>query len=360
MTILQKIETLAQEKSTPCVTISMNTHRTHPDNEKDKILLKNLLSKAENQITEEFGKRDAAGLLENIKNVADEIDVRFNLDSLHIFLSNNTKEYIRTSWPVDNDTVSISNSFALRQVIKAYNRSDEYLVMVLSQGGVTLYEALNDGITREIKNSDFPFSETPYYVPSATKASDPKYVDNLVREFLNTVDKALVKVAQKKELNCVVIATEDNYNKLQQVADQPQVYSGFAAINYNKVEPHQVVKQSWEVVKQLQEERKAKAISEMQEAVSQSKVVTDLQEIYQAAIDGRGDLLIARQDYSQAVKMKDERTFERVDNQTKSSEIVDDITSTIAWEVLSKKGRVVFTTHDEIKELGDIVLKLRY
>lgn len=360
MTILQKIEQLAQKQNTPCVTISMNTHRTHPDSENDKIVLKNMLSQAESQVIEEFGKREAAALLENINSIGDEIDVRFNLDSLHIFLSEDTKQYIRTSWPVDEDTMSISNSFALRQIIKAYNRSDEYLIMVLSQGGVKLYEALNDGITQEIKNEDFPFSETPYYVPSAAKGSDPKYVDNLVREFLNKVDKALLKVAQEEDLKCFVIATGDNYNKLQQVADSSEIYIGYAAIDYNNTEPHQVVNQSWETVKQLQEKRKAAAITEMREAVSQSKVLTDLQEIYRAAIDGRGDLLITRQDFSQAVKMVDNRSFERVDGDTASSEIIDDITSAIAWEVLSKKGRVVFTTQDEIKELGDIVLKVRY
>ena len=359
MTILQKIEKLAHEKSSPCVTISLNTHRTHPDNAKDEILLKNLLKEAENRVVEEFGKRPATALLENIKSIADDIDIRFNLDSLHLFLSNDTKEYIRSSWTVSEDSVSISDSFALRQIIKAYNRSEEYLVLVLSQGGVTLYEALNDSITEEIKNEDFPFSETPYYVPNATKGSDAKHVDNLVREYLNRVDKALVKIADETNLNCIVIATEDNHSRLMQVADKPQVYVGYAPINYNAVEPHNIVKQSWEVVREMQEQRKADAIGEMKEAVSQSKVLTDLQEIYQAAIDGRADLLIARQDFAQAVKMKDERTFDRVDDNT-APDVIDDITNNIAWETLSKKGRVVFTNQDEIKELGDIALKVRY
>lgn len=360
MTILQKIQKLANEQNSLSVTISMNTHRTHPDSEKDKILLKNLLSEAANRVTDEFGKRPAAALLENIKNIGNEIDVRFNLDSLHIFLSETTKEYIRTSWPVDDNMVSISDSFALRQIVKAYNRSDEYLIMVLSQGGVQLYEALNDGITHEIRNDDFPFAETPYYTPTAVKGSDPKYVDNLVREFLNKVDKALVKVAQEEELNCVVVSTEDNYTKLLQVADRPDVYLGHAPIDYNNSEPHRIVQQAWEMVKELQEERKSAAISEMKEAVAQSKVLTDLQEIYRAAIDGRGELLIARQDFSQAVRMThDGRSFTRVQSGAEP-DTIDDITSNIAWEVLSKKGRVVFTTQDEIKDLGDIVLKVRY
>ena len=64
MTIRQKLETLATENNTPCVTISLNTHRTHPDNAQDEILLKNLLKEAEERIINEFGKRPVTSLLE--------------------------------------------------------------------------------------------------------------------------------------------------------------------------------------------------------------------------------------------------------------------------------------------------------
>ena len=87
--------------------------------------------------------------------------------------------------------------------------------------------------------------------------------------------------------------------------------------------------------------------------------MTDLQEIFQASIDGRADLLIVHQDFSQAVLMTSDRTFELTNDRTEQNAI-DDITSNIAWEVLSKKGRVFFTSQDEIKELGNIVLKTRY
>ena len=101
------------------------------------------------------------------------------------------------------------------------------------------------------------------------------------------------------------------------------------------------------------------AISEMKEAVSQGKVFTDLQEIYRAAKEGRGDLLITHNCFCQAVKMNDEFSFELTD-EVNQTDVIDDITSNIAWEVISKKGRAIFTTQQEIKDLGEIVLKVRY
>ncbi len=359
MALKEKLQKLATEKNSPCVTISLNTHRTHPDNEQDEILLKNLLREAEERVINEFGKRDVAKLLQNIEKVGNEIDVNYNLDSLHIFLSNDTKEIIKSAWLSSNQGVHISDSFATRSLIKTFARSENYLVMLLSQSGVQLYDAVNDSIIQEVKNDDFPFTENKHYNTNPDKASDSKHLDNLVREFLNTVDKALVKVHHETNLKCVVIATEDNWSKLQQVADKPSIYIGYANIDYNNVKTHQIVKQSWALVSEQQKKRRTDAINEMQEAVANGKVLTDLQEIYQAAIDGRGELLIVHQDFSQAVLMKDERTFSLIEDVT-TENAIDDITSNIAWEVLSKKGTVHFTSQDEIEDLGKIVLKTRY
>jgi hypothetical protein len=40
--------------------------------------------------------------------------------------------------------------------------------------------------------------------------------------------------------------------------------------------------------------------------------------------------------------------------------VIDNITGDIAWEVISKKGRAIFTTLDELKVFGNIALKVRY
>lgn len=359
MALKEQLQRLATEKNTPCVTISFNTHRTHPDNVKDEVLLKNFLKEAEDRVISEFGKRPAASLLEKLEHISSEIDVNYNLDSLHIFLSNDTKEIVKSSWNTSNEGVHISDSFAVRSIIKSFNRSESYLVMLLSQSGVQLYEALNDEIITEIRNDDFPFSENRHYNTHPDKGSDPKHLDDLVREFLNKVDKALVRVHNETDLNCVVICTENNYSRLQQVADKPSVYLGYKAIDYNNTATHQISKQSWEIIQPLQQQRRTSAIEEMKEAVAQGRVLTDLQEIYQASIDGRGEVLIVHQDFSQAVLMNDERTFDIIEDVTIPNAI-DDITSNIAWEVISKKGKVFFTAQDEIKDLGKIVLKTRY
>ncbi|MBK8501566.1 MAG: hypothetical protein IPL46_04800 [Saprospiraceae bacterium] len=355
------IQKLGSEENTPCVTISLNTHRTYPDNEMDKILLKNLLKEAEERVVYEFGVKAVAELLRKIATLRSEIDLYqyHNLDSLHIFLSNDTREIVKLPWATPKNRVQISQTFAVSPLIKAYSRNTPYLVMLLSQGGVHLYEALNDGIIQEIKNNDFPFPENTLNIFFPEKKSDSQYTDDLIRGYFNKIDKALVKVFNETNLNCVVVCTIDNYGLLMQVADRPSAYSGYVKVDYNNKAPHQIARQTWELMKILQLQEKMEAISEVKEAVAQGKVQTDLQEIYQSAIDGRGDLLIVQQDYVQPVMMKDERTFDFIEDSSTPGAI-DDITNNIAWNVLDKKGRAVFMTQNEIEDLGKIVLKTRF
>jgi len=354
-----KLEQLATEKNNPCVSISLNTHRTHPDNIPDVIELKKLLKEAEDRVIAEFGKRPVKELIEKIETVGDEIDSNYNLDSLHIFLSNDTKEIIKSPWPIKENTVHISDTFSIKPIIKNFNRTDNYLILLLSQSGVKLLHSINDGITDEIVNDDFPFSKNPHYLTNHNKLSDGKQVDNMVREYLNTVDKAVVRVNNTTDMNCVVISTEDNYSRLMQVADKPSIYLGNVHINYNDVANNTIAAAAWKIVCELHKQKRTDAIAEMQEAVGQGNVITDLSEIYRAVKEGRGDLLITHDDFKQPVKMTGAFSFELADDATQP-EVIDDISSEIAWEVISKKGRAIYTSQEEIKSLGNIVLKVRY
>ena len=358
MSIKDQLTKLANQKSYPSVTIAFNTSRTIPDNQQDPIKLKNLAKEAEERILEEMHWREAPEVIEKLKGLADELEVHKNLESLHIYLSKDTFEFIRTTWPVTNEGVWIDETFAVRPLIKAMNRTEEYLVLYLTQKGVHLYHAINDAIVNEVSNDDFPFTESAYNLTHLFSDTDNQ--SNKLKEFYNQVDKAVQRANPEHNLECLVISTDDNYSLLHQVADVPSIYIGSISTDFNSpTQKNEFMKDAWEFIKQRQHEGRTVAIEEMQEAVGKGQVLTDLQEIYQAAIDGRGELLVVHQDYQQPVKMVDERTFELVDDATAEG-VVDDIVSTIAWEVIAKKGKSIFTSQEEIKDLGDIVLKTRY
>ncbi len=357
-TILEK---LATEKSNPSVTISLNTHRTHPDNLTDEIELKNLVTEAGRRLNAEYSDSDIKPLKEKLGDVSAKIDINHLKDSLHIFLSNDTEEIIHSIWPTDENRVYIDDHFAVKPVIIDYNRTAEYLILKLTQDETNLYRGLNDSISEEIKNHVFPFGENPNFAPTGLQRSDAEFMDDMVREHFRDIDKAVVDYIQSENpaLKVIVVTTEDNYSRLLQVATKPEIYLAHSNISHNANADHQIAEQSWEIIKTHQSHARKEIIAEAKNAVSQGKILTDLQEIFQASLDGRGDVLLVHQDFKQPVKMTDERTF-TLGNDPKEQGFIDDITSEIAWKVISNGGQVMFTGNDELKELGEIALKTRY
>ena len=355
----EKLEKLATEKSYPCVTISMNTNRTFPDNQKDIIVLKKLLEEAKERVIKEFGKRPVSDLLEKIAHIESEIDINYNLDSLHIFLSNTTQEIIKSAWPTASNMVQVSESFAVKPLIKLFNRTEEYLILMLNQSDARLLMAVNDEVAGEIDNEDFPFANDASELSDTEAVSNAKQTENQKREFFNKIDKAVVRVNNYTDMKCVVISTSDNYNRFLKIADKPSLYVGWTTLSQDNKGNKSVAKDAWQIVSVLQEKVRAENIQEMQEAVGNGKVITELAEIYRAAKEGRGDLLIVNDNFHQAVRVTDDFSLEQVTDVTLPG-VIEDITSDIAWEVISKKGRAIFTTLDELKVFGNIALKVRY
>ncbi|NEW83756.1 MAG: hypothetical protein GZ094_15505 [Mariniphaga sp.] len=354
----EKLELLVSERSNPCVTISMNTHRTHSDSSKDVAVLNDLLKEAREQVMNGYDQGSVSDLLAKIGNIGEEIDVNNNLDSLHIFLSNSTCEIVKAPWSTPHDRAYVSEGFWVKPLIKVFNRSEEYLILLISQTGAKLLHAVNDAILDEIKNDDFPNTENPHSNDNLY-ASDSKAADNLVREYLNKLDKAVVRVFNQTNLKCVAVCTEDTNSRLMQMADKPYIYLGHTTIDYNKQAFHQISSKVWEIVKGQRVIREQEALDEMQEAAGHSKVITKLADIFKAVKEGRGDLLIVHDDFHQAVKMTGEFTFKLVEDDN-LPDVIDDISSEIAWEVISKKGRAIYTNMEEMKTLGNIALKVRY
>ena len=354
-----KLEKLASERSLPCVTISMNTHRLPADNHKDGIELDKLIKEAHLHVAAEFGHQDVDRLLAKIDHLGDEMDLHYRMESIHIFLSDSTTEIVKSPWPISKNTVAVAENFVIKPLIKDLNRMEEYLILVLSQSEVRLLKATNDIISGDVKGEDFPFDVNPFSMGDQANASDGKQNDNMVREFFNQIDKAVVKFHHKTEMNVVVMCTEKNWSLLTQVADKPSIYYGNTSLNHSDTVNRSLASDAWQIVVAIQDKARDMAIADMQEAAGKGKVITDLLDIYLAVKAGRGELLITHDDYHQAVKMNGQYSFYPVDDLTMPG-VIDDITSEIAWEVISKKGRAIFTNQPAFKSLGSIALKVRY
>lgn len=242
------IQRLSKTSGQPCITFSMPTHRTHPENQQDAILLKNLLKEAHEKLVERYGKRDYPQTLHKLETAFDLVDIQHNLDSLHLYISEDEHEIMTLPAPMNTSEVIVGDHFDLQYLKEFSDSSKEYMILVLSQGGIHLYNAFNEHIIGEVRNDDFPISQNTHNITHADKASDPKQVDNAVKEYFNHADKAVQRTANASGLKVVVVGSPRNYEHLMSVADRKETYLGNSPINYNDISRKTLGEQSWEVI----------------------------------------------------------------------------------------------------------------
>ena len=341
----------------PSVTILLNTHRTKPDNQRDPINLKNLITETENRLDEEFKFREILKLKENLKNIQQQIDHNFNLDSLAIFVSNEVCDFVRLPISVENRVV-IDHTFATRDLVRALHLSDNYYILTISQRNGRLYEAFNDQILEEITEGKFPVKNETHYSTDKLEISIAKRADDLVREFLNRVDKEFIEIYKRNPLNLIIAGTERNFHFYKEITDRKQAIIGWINQNRDEFTPHEIVKDAWKVKLDYLKEQQQTAISELEIAVSQQKFESGIREIWRAINEGRGDKLFVEKDYFQPARLENDEIILMED--AKEAGVIDDMIDEIIERQLQFGGEVVFLENGSLDKFQRMGLKLRW
>lgn len=353
--ILKKVKDVTSEC---CVTITLTTHRTMPDNDKDAIVLKNLLKEAETRLLANYDKRLATLVIDKLNKVAGSINHRLNLESLVLFVSEDMAEYARLPIAVENRVV-VDKNFATRDLVRALHRESSYYVLVLSRDKARLIEALNDKVTQEIGNG-FPVENTVLYPSQRAEAAIANRQTNLVREFFNQVDKQLNEVLKADFLPVMIYTEESNYPEYLKIADRKEAIIG--QLNGNRLtdKSHHIIDEVWPVVKQLNAERNSERLNELASANNSKDFVTDFNDIWKAIAQGRGKTLFVQQGYFQPARVVNNLIELVSPEEATQADVVDDIIDEMIEKNLAYGGDTVFLSRDELEKYQGLVLITRY
>jgi len=318
-----KLKELKNIKEENCVSIILNTHRTRPENEKDPILLKNLIKKAENRLLDKTTKKEAKQIIENINTLSEKIDHSMNLDSLLLFANKNIAEFVRLPVAVE-DRLLIDDSFATRDIIRAMHMETNYYILLLSQQKVRLIEAFNDKFVEEV-SSNFPIENTELFSTSKMELSNASRQTNLVAEFFNRVDKELNNALKSNPLKVLICTEEGNYHEYLKIADRKDIFFN-TFLNKNRVDHTNIsiVQDAWQLVKEIKIKENNSRIIELKKAKGKNYIYSDVNDIWKALQQGKIRTLFIEKGLFSPAKIEN-NTIELIDNKTDSKGFVDDI-----------------------------------
>lgn len=351
------LEKLKDVKSDCCVTIQLQTHRTPPENQKDNIELKNLGREAEKRLTDECDKEKASLIIDKINNLASDIDYRFNLETLILFVNEDLAEYVRLPINIKENKVTVGKTFATRDLVRALHQELDYYILVLSRDKARLIEAMADKEVAEITNG-FPVENT-FKVPGEAPGAIAKLQTSQVLEFFNRVDKQLNETQKGNDLPVFISTDESNYSEYLKVADRKETIKGLIAGNRDLENAHNIINVVWPVAQKWNEQKNHQRLDELDKAIGAKLFLTDLTEIWRAILEGRGRTLFIKQGYFQPAKLEN-NVVQAVSSDNIEDANVEDIIDDMIEKNIDFGGDAVFISGDELKAYDGLVLVTRY
>lgn len=353
-----KLIELKNVRAQNCVTIILNTHRTLPDNEKDAIQLKNLIKEAESELLAVCQQQTAEKLTAKIHELASTINHRHNLESMILFVNENTAEIVRLTIPVE-DRVVVGNRFAMRDLIRGLHNQTNYYVLVLNKDEARLIEASNDKVVKEC-GFPFPFQNELSQTSYMAEPSDAGKIRNLTTEFFNQVDKVVNKVHKDHPLPILISADEQHYHDYIRIADKPTaLFPEFLSRSRQAETDHAIVSDAWEIVRKLTQKQNDDRKADLQAAVSTNNFISDTTEIYQAIKQGRVQTLFVEEHLFQPAII-DNETIVYVSGDTVQPDAIDDIYDELIGMNMDFGGDVVFLPKESLAKFNGFAAMTRY
>lgn len=353
-----QLNKLRKVKKEHCITVILNTHRTHPESLQDAIVLKNLVMEASGRLMEMQDKKTARMLTEKLEHLAGTVDHNYNMESLILFVNEDIAEMVRLPVEVTNRVI-IDDTFAVRDLIRAVNMNTHYFILVLSKDGARLIEAMNDKEIREW-GDPFPIENEAYSKMLSPEAKAADREKDLIAEFFNFVDKRVNEVIKERNIPVLICSDEENYYKYLKVADRKDtIIPDFLSRSRQQDKAQTIVSDAWQLMKDYTAQKNETRKSELLQAVNDNKFLSDTSEIRNAISMGRVQTLFIENGLYQPAAIEDNAVVykEETGNDPGS---VDDIYDDLIQMNLEFGGDVVFLPPGELRKFNGFGAVTRY
>lgn len=355
----ETLEKLSKIKAPVCVSVILKTHRTHPQNQKDSLLLKNLIADTHKRLQQEYDAEQAIKYTEKLKKLAEEIDHNHNDLGLILYVNDDIADYVRL--PISPTTrIILDETFATRSIIRALKRTMDYYILALSRGKARLIEASSNHVVKEYENHGFPVLDEDLLKTTRPESANAARVSNLTREFFNRVDKLINNTRRDNPLPVIVYTQESNFPEYMKEADNPNTILGQVALKNIDEKAGNLVKDVWPHVEDLAVKKQRDRISELEKAVGNGKYLSDLNEIWEAVRKGRGKTIFVEEGYYQPAKNENGILTPINADEVDGKEDIDDAVDEIIEYTLQFGGDVVFLEKGALADFNKMALITRY
>ncbi|MBD3181590.1 hypothetical protein GF312_04805 [Candidatus Poribacteria bacterium] len=316
MDIISKnqLRSLINEHGEICVSMYLPTSRTWPETQTNTARLKNVISKAEEQIADQGVRRpEVQGFLARAKELLENEELwRHPSDGLAIFLSRDRFDFYRL--PLDfQELVFVGNNFHIKPLIPLFSNNGNFYILAISQNEVRFFRGTRHKIA-QISPEDLPNSikeVLKYDVPEkqiqlhtgTSKGSAQRAAmfhgqgagkDNSkdrILEYFRLVDDSIHKMLKEEKAPLIFAGVDYLFPIYKEVNSYNNLLNKAIEGNPEELDEQEIHNKAWKIVQKHFNQKQEEAIQQYKEYKATEKITNDLRDIVPAAYYGKIDTL---------------------------------------------------------------------
>ena len=260
------------EQEGPFISLYLPTNRHAPGNKKDAIVYKNLLTTVENSLAQKYSTQDIETIMQPLHQIQANIPLwNHALDGLAILCS--TKQCIVYNL---HDTVEplaiVADHFHTKPLIKAFQSTDQYLLLGLNSNTFELYQGNQYGIEPLVLEPGTPhdiqavlgdqltesyLTQGSYNGPGKTAmyhghgGAKPE-IDKDTEKFFRYIDRFVAeKYSKPLKLPLILVALKEHHPTFANISDNPYLLSEGIKGEYTSFTLEELRLKTWEILEPI-------------------------------------------------------------------------------------------------------------
>jgi hypothetical protein len=345
------IKELLSVNSTPCLSLHMPTHRSHPENVQDPTRFQNLVKQMEKTLLEQYSAIEVKKFIEPYITLSKNSELwNHTLDGLVVLSTNELFKVISLPVPVD-ELVVVADSFHTKPLRKYMQSVDRYQVLGLSLHEIRLFEGNRHSLVEVELHPDIPktitealgaeltekHSTVASYGGVGTESSDMHHghggkkdqVDKDAERFFSVIANTIYENYSKPTgLPLILAALPEHHNLFQKVNKNPSLLPNYIAVNPESISTDKLIKLAWQVLEPDYLLMLENLADKFEQARANGLGSDNIEEVVKAAEAGKVETILIEADrvIAKRLRNKNTGTFKQTDlTQPKLDDLLDDV-----------------------------------
>lgn len=347
---------LLAEHTPPCISIYQPLHRSAPPAHENPIRFRTLLDRARQQLQKAFPTAQVEPLLARIRFEVDRGDFWTGpRDGMALFASPDYFQIIELQHAVD-EHVEVAGSFHVRPLIRLLQSADRYHVLCFAPNSVRLFEGSRTGL-RPIELAGVPtsifgavggMSRNQNVSIARDLAAGENYTEDAntgtapvqIEQFIRAVDQGIWESYSRRERLPVILVADIKYHRMfRDITRNPHLLEQGVRLQPDNLPLERLRDEAWKVFEPQYQQRVTGLIDQFNAARAHNMGSEHLQEVAQAAANGRVSALIVAENAHIPGRL--DRTSGQIEAADLSEPDVDDVLDDLAEMVLRMDGQVI-------------------